>query len=512
MSDFPLNSYEQKGLASLNLSTRQAVNNYLTYEDTKKKVTDFIQNDLSFANDKSEDKDMELNNRQAYRDKFAFYSSKIRNYLTIEGIEVVRINQDTSQTEIVPLDEAVTDLAAEFVGFSILEQAMNDPEITDIFCNAYDQIFVEKAGRNMRWPKSFSSPNDYNIFIDRLLRINKKSISTGENKIVDFEVFGTRGNAVSEAVNDAGRALTMRKHNEVPIQLDFMVNKGLMTWDIANMLGMFIEGETNLIVAGITGSGKTTTMRGLLDKYIPPLGKRALVLEDTPELFLANPHTLALHTVTTNNEKTEVTLAGLIVTALRLKPKYIVVGEVRGPEAEAAVEGMATGHSTIFSMHAGTVIDAVNRLVTKYLMKMPSLGVDVVERIIGSAVNFVLIQDDILGIGRRVTSVTEIGYDDATRRVKTIPLVTFDFEKKGWIWRNNISSSVQNTMMRRGISNERLKELTSNIDRWIKETNPSEDKLKELQDQDRKKESEMIMDAFTKSGKSLDSIISFLKS
>ena len=284
-------------------------------------------------------------------------------------------------------------------------------------------------------------------------------LNKGEKKIVDFEVYGNRGNAIIDTVATKGYCLTMRKHAENPIVLQQIVNGGTMSQTIADLLGYIIQGEMNLIYAGITGSGKTTTLRALLDYYVPQLGKRILCAEDTQELFLKNEHTVELKTVHSNKEEESVDMESLIITALRMKPKYIVVGEVRGAEAEAAVEGMETGHSTIFSMHGGTVWNIVNRLVTKYLMSMPSLGIEVVERIIGSAVDYVAIQDDVPGIGRRVTSIHEISYDFEKRCVTATPIVEFSFEKMDWEWKNPISSEKTRTMLRRGLPLEKVKHM-----------------------------------------------------
>jgi hypothetical protein len=136
---------------------------------------------------------------------------------------------------------------------------------------------------------------------------------------------------------------------------------------------------------------------------------------------------------------------------------------------------METGHSTIFTMHAGEPINAVNRLVTKYLMMMPALGVDVVERIIGSAVDFVAIQDHIPGMGRKVSIITQVKFDDYTKRIVLEDLLKFDFDKEDWVWLNRIDDNKCRNLMRRGVSKER-------VAKWRKTDNPEieEKAIKEL--------------------------------
>ena len=191
--------------------------------------------------------------------------------------------------------------------------------------------------------------------------------------------------------------------------------------------------------------------------YVTKTNKRMLVCEDTQELFPRNKHTIEMVTTKSDDPRIAVTLRDLIITSLRLKPKYIVVGEVRGVEAEAAVEAMETGHSTIFTIHGGTVWNVINRIVTKYLMAMPSIGIDVVERIIGSGLDYVFVQDSIPEIGRKVTSLNEIYYDFDEKRVVSKVIFRYDFEKKDWVWEGKLGADKVDKMLRRGISLERLK-------------------------------------------------------
>ena len=470
MSDFSL------GGDSLNLTELQnkmnasrAVKQTLTFDEAYKKISKAIEEDsvVKLKESTSKNSDKKVKDKEFYRENFSFYFNLVKNQLLKNGIRVAIPTEDGRAVEM-PIDELAQDITSGFVGYDCLEDAFNDPGVSDIYCIAWNDIWVEKNGHNEVYPKHFRSPVAYNNFIDRLLRESGKQLDTGENKIVDFEVYGNRGNVIIDSIATKGRCLTMRKHNEVPIQLSQMIEGKLMTQEIADMLGMFIEGETNIIYAGITGSGKTTTLRALLDNYVPHLNKRILVLEDTQELFLKNPHTVDLTTVVTDDPKTSISLRDLNISALRMKPKYIVVGEVRGAEAESAVEGMETGHSTIFSMHGGNVWNVINRLVTKYLMQMPSLSMEVVERIIGSAVNFVCIQDDVPHIGRRLTSIHQISYDFNNKVVVAKPIIRYNFETNDWDWLNTVDDDIMNIMTRRGVPVERAKSLNDMISSRIK--------------------------------------------
>lgn len=361
-------------------------------------------------------------------------------------------------------DTFIISAVEEFVGYSILYKAFNDPEVSDIFCLQWNKIYVEKNGENELYPHKFRNQKHYQDFIERVLRDGGngvgKVLDSGENKIVDAEFYGDRIQATSKSVSPKDFSITFRKHNESHILLERIVDQGVLSQDLADFLGTAIVGELNLIYAGITGSGKTTTIRALIDHYVTLSNKRMLVVEDTQELSPTNDHTLELVSSKNQDPKLAVTLQDLILTALRLKPKYIVVGEVRGLEAQSAVEAMETGHSTIFTMHGGEPINIVNRLVTKYLTAMPSLGIDVVERIIGSAVDYIAIQDDIPGIGRRVSVVAEVSYDFDSGRVDLKPIYEFDFDTYEYKMVNKISPDKAKRMLRRGVKKEQ-------INKWV---------------------------------------------
>lgn len=464
----------------------------LVFENAAERVKEKILPDIQrLVDEETEEKDKPKKKADLKRKKDV-YETIIRNAVYSDNFDVVGYDD---------LDNFVTDMVEEIVGHSVLARAFADPDVDDVFCLSWETIYVERKGVNELYadpdvlvqavdeqgtllfetdndgqllldandepvpllvpqPITFRSPKHFQDFIERVLNLTGKQVDNGNHKIVDAEFYEDRVAVTGKSVSPIDMSLTIRKHRENHLTLEDIVEAGVMDEEIADLLGTIILGESNVIYAGITGSGKTTTIRALLDFYVSRSNKRMLVAEDTQELFPQNPHTLELVTSPTNDPKTNVNLRDLIMTALRLKPKYIVVGEVRGAEAEAAVEAMETGHSTIFTMHGGTAWNIINRLVNKYLMQMPSLSIDVVERIIGNSVDYIAIQDAIPGIGRRVTSITEVTYDFRKGRVVLVPIIEFDFESETFLQINKLSPAKANKMMRRGISRIDLQHLT----------------------------------------------------
>lgn len=359
-------------------------------------------------------------------------------------------------------DVFINEVVNEFVGLDVLEAAYFNPAVTDIYCLAWDKLYIEENGVNVKLQKTFRSPEHYKNFIFRIVNEAGKELNNGISKKVDFELYGDRYCATSMAISPSAYSLTIRKHPEDHVRFQDILNDNILSKDMAELMRLLIKGERNIIYAGITGTGKTTSIRAILDHYVTSLNKRIIVCEETQELFLENDHTLDLVASKSDDKKSSITLYDLIITCLRLKPKYIVVGEVRAEEAEAAVEAMETGHSTIFTMHGGRPINCINRLVTKYLIKMPTLGIEVVERIIGSAVDYIWVQDNIPGIGRRVTEVAEVDYDFVNKCVRVTPIYKYDFKTNDFVLVNKIHPEKADLMLRRGV-------LYDEIAPWIKD-------------------------------------------
>jgi len=433
----------------------------MDYEEAEKEIVDYL----------SEKKKLEFDTKQVEN------VIKTKDYLREKKLECRRLIVDCIYQKNISvrgypnekIEDFIEEMVAEYAGYSILEDAFADPDINDIYCIDWETIFVEKKNKNIPYHKKFRSKEHYKNVVERFIREAGKEINWGDRKIVDFELYGDRGCAISPAVTPRDYCLTIRKHKEEHITLDEIIDDGIMSEEMSEFFGLIIDGEANLIYAGITGTGKTTTIRALIDYYITRNGKRMLVCEDTQELFPKNKHTVEMVAFKSDDPILAVPLHKLVITALRLKPRYIIVGEVRGEEAQAAVEAMETGHSTIFTMHGGTPWNIINRLVTKYLMCMPSLGIDVVERIIGEAVDYMAIQDHIPEFGRFISGIYEISYDFIARRVKIEPIFQYDFYKKDFVLVKRIAKEKAHKLLRRGIPLEVL-------DKWIDTGDPEKEK------------------------------------
>ncbi|MFB6197595.1 MAG: type II/IV secretion system ATPase subunit, partial [Halobacteriaceae archaeon] len=205
------------------------------------------------------------------------------------------------------------------------------------------------------------NPDQLDSFVIRLAQQSGRHISIGDPMAEITLPDGSRGElALGEEVTPRGSAFTIRQYSEEPFTPVDLIDYN--TFDTSQMayLWLAIESNKSLIFAGGTASGKTTSMNAI-SMFIPPRSK-VLTIEDTRELTLYHDNWLSSVTRESVGEGTNVTMYDLLRSALRHRPEYIVVGEVRGEEAMTLFQAMNTGHTTYSTMHADSVQTVINRL------------------------------------------------------------------------------------------------------------------------------------------------------
>jgi flagellar protein FlaI len=249
-----------------------------------------------------------------------------------------------------------------FEGFEKLDPLMQDPHIEDISCDGYGiPIFVYHADYTDIETNVVYEQEELDGFVVRLAQQSGRHISIGDPVTETTLPDGSRAElALGEEVTPRGSAFTIRKYSEEPFTPARLVE--LDTFDLNQMayLWLAIESNKSLIFAGGTASGKTTSMNAI-SMFIPPRSK-VLTIEDTRELTLYHENWLSSVTRDASGEGDDITMYDLLRSALRHRPEYIVVGEVRGEEAMTLFQAMNTGHTTYSTMHADSVQTVINRL------------------------------------------------------------------------------------------------------------------------------------------------------
>ncbi|MEM3021368.1 MAG: type II/IV secretion system ATPase subunit [Candidatus Caldarchaeum sp.] len=325
----------------------------------------------------------------------------------------------------------------EKVYMGALEPFIRDPYIEDVSCDGVGPIFVEhKIFGSCETNISFDNREDLDSFVERLAERIDKPVSY-RKPIVDASLpDGSRINIVyGSDVSKHGSNFTIRKFSDKPVSIADLVNWGTMSSLEAAYLWVMMEHGMSTWFCGETASGKTTALRAA-SVFINPRAK-IVSIEDTPEIVV--PHENWIREVTRQGEKGEgdITLFDLLKSALRQRPNYIIVGEIRGAEASVAFQAMQTGHPVLATFHAGSVEKLIQRL-TGDPINIPKTYVDIL--------NCVLIQSAVRlpttgRVERRVLSINEmVGYDPSTGRFDYIELFSWDSSSDVHVFRGEGNS------------------------------------------------------------------------
>lgn len=294
-------------------------------------------------------------------------------------------------------------------GNGILDNILEDDEITEVMINGYDRIFIEKNGCVSRYPGSFESDERLRDIIQKIVGNTGREVNNS-SPIVDTRLEdGSRVNIILPPLALCGPTMTIRKFSKEPMTMERLINYGSVTQEIADVLKLLVEAKYNIFICGGTGSGKTTFLNAL-SNYIPS-NERIITIEDSAELQIRNIDNLvSLETRNSNTSgKGEVTIRELIKNALRMRPERIIVGEVRGAEALDMLQAMNTGHDGSLSTgHANSSRDMMFRLETMVLQGASNLPLDAIRQQIGSAIDIVIHLSRLRDKSRRVVEISEV--------------------------------------------------------------------------------------------------------
>ena len=327
---------------------------------------------------------------------------------------IYEVLQEVSQEEYLPLDQKTMlgkELFNAFRKLDLLQEFLEDDEITEIMINGTQNIFIEKSGRIFQSDKRFLSRDKLEDVIQQIVAGSNRLVNEA-SPIVDARLAdGSRVNVVLPPVAINGPIVTIRKFAKEAITM-----KKLMEWqsinsEVSGFLASLVAAGYNIFISGGTGSGKTTFLNAL-SQYIPK-NERIITIEDNAELQIQNVKNLVrLEARNANVEGTgEVTIRDLIKSALRMRPDRIIVGEVRSAEAIDMLQALNTGHDGSLSTgHANSPRDMLSRLETMVLMGM-DLPLPAIQRQIASGLDIIVHLGRLRDKSRKVLEVTEVlGY------------------------------------------------------------------------------------------------------
>lgn len=290
----------------------------------------------------------------------------------------------------------------------VLQELLEEPDVTEIMVNGMDGIFLEKNGKLSHWEKNFYSRERILDIVQQMIGACNRVVNESM-PIVDARLEnGDRVHVVLPPVAVNGPIITIRRFPKEPITMQKLLELHSLSEEEACFLKNAVRAGYSILIAGGTGSGKTTFLNAL-SEYIPK-GERVVVIEDTAELQIQNVENLVrLETRASGMEDVkEITIRDLIRASLRMRPSRIIVGEVRGAETFELLTCLNTGHDGSFSTcHANSTRDTISRLETMVLMGM-ELPLQAIRRQIASGIDLIVYLGRLRDKSRRLLEITEV--------------------------------------------------------------------------------------------------------
>jgi pilus assembly protein CpaF len=270
-----------------------------------------------------------------------------------------------------------------------IEGLIQDPEVSDILVNGSGQVFAEKFGQLQEIHGVTISEKSLRVAVRHIARALDDDISE-EKPLLDARLpDGSRVTAVFPPCSVGGTTLAIRKFQSKLYTAEELVRAGTLTPALLVQLRTAVELRNNVLIAGATGTGKTTLLNALA-AFIGE-DERIVVIEDTAEVQIQASNLVRLEARREQPGCPAITIRDLLRTTLRLRPDRIVLGEVRGGEAFDLLQALNTGHSgSLCTIHASSAQKAVSHLASYVLQSNVELPYRAIRTSIAEAVNLVV--------------------------------------------------------------------------------------------------------------------------
>lgn len=348
--------------------------------------------------------------------------------------------------------ETVKKIMDTILGYGVLQPYINDPQITDIFVNGHDNVYKRVKGQDITIPEVKWKDNQHlEQYIRSVLIKNGRKIHSGI-PLADARDMKKRLR-INVGIPPVAKKpyLTLRKHTVFDFNKDDFLNNGTFTQEVLNFIQKGVEARLNLLIAGPTGSGKTTLMRFLAEAFIPA-DQRVVVLEEEEELFLRLKNLVTLEAKKKSGEEdTSVEMDDMVKNSLRMAMRRIILGELRGKEAFTLLRAFGTGHDGgMTTIHANDTYNAVEQLAVCMLFANTPLSYMHLKRLISQSIDLMVYVEN-----QRVIEVTSLdGFDEVKNEVILSPVFVSERDQNGELQCKScsISDSLRDLFWQRGMS------------------------------------------------------------
>jgi pilus assembly protein CpaF len=286
-------------------------------------------------------------------------------------------------------------------------ELLADESVREIMVNGHDEVFVEQAGQLVRTDARFDDREQLLAAVRNIAQYVGVHL---HEEVARFDARlpqGHRVHVVLPPVSRAGISVTIRKHSKSSFGLSDLVRLGSISEAAVDFLQLAMEQERNMVIAGGTGTGKTTFINAL--STLIPNSDRIVTIEDAAELQLDQDHVVSLESRAPDRKgKGAVSIRDLLHSSLRMRPDRIIVGECRGGEALDLLQAMNTGHGgSMSTVHANSPVETLRRLETLALFSGEDIPLRFLRAQVASAINLVIQLQRLAG-ERSVAGIAEV--------------------------------------------------------------------------------------------------------
>lgn len=390
-------------------------------------------------------------------------STQYRRELTDNSIDRKELDRKIEETirieiEKLPVDyekkKRLEKLAIQnIIGLGPLQQYLDNPVITEIVVQRYDNIVVEIKGKIRSVKACFSDEEALQNVINRILQPIGRAVNLSTPRVDARLQDGSRVCATIPPISPHGATLTIRKFNNSMMVASKYLELKSISQEMLDFLEKCVRGKVSIFVSGGTGTGKTTFLN-MLSSFIPE-DELLITIEDTLELQLKQKNVRSLETREIKNANMDsIDMSALVKASLRMRPDRIIVGETRDGAVVSLLSAMSTGHEGSMSTgHANSPENLVNvRIPTMMEMDKDSSYSEKAKALMIAEAIQLIVQLRRLPNGRRVTSnICSVEGIDRNGKVLLQNIFVYDFQKDKYIYTGNFPKKIANHLEMNGV-------------------------------------------------------------